>query len=322
MGLALDAGARARRRAGGEDRERLGRSGEGRGSASRRLGSAFLLAPYLRDTFMACGVISETFETGDHLGPLRGLPRRRDRGRPSEGGRGLRRARRGPRRAAGRLPLHPRLSGRAAPCFTVIAPRSAAPRSSSGTRSRLRPSEAVIKGGGTITHRHAVGHDHRPWYDRDARRRSAPLCGPPRRSWIPPAMLNPGVLIDHQRAVDRSAAVPLFATNIFPCRRHGHRTRLRRDGNHCSGQTDGIPPTSDRGRTAPSAVVPRSRARSSRLGCRPGSQPETSEETSSLARPPLSCKFNEPHTMVKDQPRLRISSARISKRHRSFIETT
>ena len=27
-------------------------------------------------------------------------------------------------------------------------------------------SEAVIDGGGTITHHHAVGRDHRPWYDR------------------------------------------------------------------------------------------------------------------------------------------------------------
>ena len=35
-------------------------------------------------------------------------------------------------------------------------------------------SEAVIEAGGTITHHHAVGRDHRPWYDRQ---RPAPVRG-------------------------------------------------------------------------------------------------------------------------------------------------
>ena len=34
-------------------------------------------------------------------------------------------------------------------------------------------SEALIEGGGTITHHHAVGRDHRPWYDRQ---RPAPFA--------------------------------------------------------------------------------------------------------------------------------------------------
>ena len=38
---------------------------------------AFLAAPYLRDTFVACGVLSRHLRDGDHLGPLRGLPRAR-----------------------------------------------------------------------------------------------------------------------------------------------------------------------------------------------------------------------------------------------------
>ena len=33
--------------------------------------------------------------------------------------------------------------------------------------------EAVIAGGGTITHHHAVGRDHRPWYDRQRPERLA-----------------------------------------------------------------------------------------------------------------------------------------------------
>ena len=31
----------------------------------------------------------------------------------------------------------------------------------------------MIEGGGTITHHHAVGRDHRPWYDRQ---RPAPFA--------------------------------------------------------------------------------------------------------------------------------------------------
>ena len=73
----------------------------------------------------------------DHLGPLRRLPRRGDR-TPRH------RSPRSRRRRDGRpvlvLPLHPRLSGRPGPYFTVLAPGpSRAARSSSGTRSR-RPS--------------------------------------------------------------------------------------------------------------------------------------------------------------------------------------
>ena len=57
-------------------------------------------------------------------------------------------------------------------------------------------SEALIAGGGTITHHHAVGRDHRPWYDRQ---RPAPFAAALRaaKSELDPAgILNPGVLLD------------------------------------------------------------------------------------------------------------------------------
>ena len=57
-------------------------------------------------------------------------------------------------------------------------------------------SEALIDGGGTITHHHAVGRDHRPWYDRQ---RPAPFAAALRAAKAeldPAGMLNPGVLID------------------------------------------------------------------------------------------------------------------------------
>ena len=33
-------------------------------------------------------------------------------------------------------------------------------------RGEGRAAEAILRAGGTITHHHAVGRDHRPWYDR------------------------------------------------------------------------------------------------------------------------------------------------------------
>src|ERR1700710_746745 len=47
------------------------------GGAAESWRGAFLLAPYLRDTFVACGVLSETFETAitwDRLGGVHGTP--------------------------------------------------------------------------------------------------------------------------------------------------------------------------------------------------------------------------------------------------------
>ncbi|MFZ3268094.1 MAG: FAD-linked oxidase C-terminal domain-containing protein, partial [Mycobacterium sp.] len=57
-------------------------------------------------------------------------------------------------------------------------------------------SEAITTHGGTITHHHAVGRDHRPWYDRQ---RPDPFAAAVRaaKSVLDPAgILNPGVLID------------------------------------------------------------------------------------------------------------------------------
>jgi len=54
----------------------------------------------------------------------------------------------------------------------------------------------VISAGGTITHHHAVGRDHRPWYDRQRPERFAEALRAAKRAVDPGAVLNPGVLID------------------------------------------------------------------------------------------------------------------------------
>jgi len=158
--------------------------------------SAFLLAPYLRDTFVACGVLSETFETAitwDRFEDFHATTMEAVRGKvaevcdaPAEG------------------PGSPRLSCRfthvypdgPAPYFTVMAPAVRGGEVEQWDEIKAAAAEAVIEGGGTITHHHAVGRDHRPWYDRQ---RPAPFAAALRAAKAeldPAGLLNPGVLID------------------------------------------------------------------------------------------------------------------------------
>ena len=56
--------------------------------------------------------------------------------------------------------------------------------------------DAVIANGGTVTHHHAVGRDHRPWYDRQRPPLFAAALRAAKASLDPHGLLNPGVLID------------------------------------------------------------------------------------------------------------------------------
>jgi alkyldihydroxyacetonephosphate synthase len=158
--------------------------------------SAFLLAPYLRDTFVACGVLSETFETAitwdrfeDFHATAMGAVRARVAevcGAPTEGA--------GAPRVSCRF-THVYPDG-PAPYFTVMAPAVRGGEVEQWDEIKAAAAEAVIEGGGTITHHHAVGRDHRPWYDRQ---RPAPFAAALRAAKAeldPAGMLNPGVLID------------------------------------------------------------------------------------------------------------------------------
>ncbi len=161
-------------------------SGPGRADAVGSWREAFLRAPYLRDTFVAIGVLSETFETAITWDRFEDFHASVLSATHGGGARGL-------RRGLGDLPLHPRLPGR--PRALLHDPRAGAPRRRAravGARSRRAASEAVLAGGGTITHHHAVGRDHRPWYDRQrpaAVRRGA--AGAPRPRSTRPARSTP-----------------------------------------------------------------------------------------------------------------------------------
>jgi alkyldihydroxyacetonephosphate synthase len=178
---------------GGEPHERRGES-EGMPNpvrsaepgAAGRWRDAFLRAPYLRDTLVAAGILAETFESAVTWDRLAGFVREvRERTEAALLGEG---------RVTCRL-THIYPDG-AAPYFTVLAPARRGVEVEQWDEVKDAASEAIVAAGGTITHHHAIGRDHRPWYDRQ---RPAPFADALRaaKSAVDPAgMLNPGVLID------------------------------------------------------------------------------------------------------------------------------
>jgi alkyldihydroxyacetonephosphate synthase len=61
---------------------------------------------------------------------------------------------------------------------------------------KIAASEALMKAGGTITHHHAVGRDHRRWYDQQRPELFAQALRAAKKALDPNGIFNPGVLID------------------------------------------------------------------------------------------------------------------------------
>ena len=59
-------------------------------------------------------------------------------------------------------------------------------------RDQGAASDAVLAAGGTITHHHAVGRDHRPWYDRQRPEPFAAALRAAKAALDPDGRLNPG----------------------------------------------------------------------------------------------------------------------------------
>jgi alkyldihydroxyacetonephosphate synthase len=160
---------------------------------------AFLFAPYLRDSLVACGVLSDTFETAitwdrfpDFHAEVMETARRavaKASGGPAEG--------RGSPRISCRF-THVYPDG-PAPYYTVLAQARRGDEVAQWDEIKAAVSDAVIDAGGTITHHHAVGRDHRPWYDRQRPEPFAEALRAAKAELDPKAILNPGVLIDPHR---------------------------------------------------------------------------------------------------------------------------
>jgi alkyldihydroxyacetonephosphate synthase len=81
-----------------------------------------------------------------------------------------------------------------APYFSVYAPGRWGSQVDQWDDIKAAVSDAVIDAGGTITHHHAVGRDHRRWYDRQRPDLFAAALGAAKRTLDPAGVLNPGVL--------------------------------------------------------------------------------------------------------------------------------
>ncbi len=151
--------------------------------------SAFVQAPYVRDTMVAAGVLSETFETAitwDRLEDFVAAVRERAEAAVAEAC--------GSGRVSCRF-THAYPDG-AAPYFTVLAPARRGAELEQWAIVKEAASEAILSAGGTITHHHAVGRDHRPWYDRQRPEPFAAALVAAKAALDPAGILNPGVLVD------------------------------------------------------------------------------------------------------------------------------
>jgi alkyldihydroxyacetonephosphate synthase len=150
---------------------------------------AFLRAPYLRDTLVAMGVLSDTFETAITWERFEAFHDQV-----------LAHTRAAVQRVCGGGSVTCRFThvypDGPAPYYTILAPTRHGAELEQWAEIKQAASDAVIDGGGTITHHHAVGRDHRPWYDRQRPDSFAAALRGAKASVDPAGALNPGVLID------------------------------------------------------------------------------------------------------------------------------
>jgi alkyldihydroxyacetonephosphate synthase len=150
----------------------------------------FLQMPYLRDVLLRCGVLSDTFETAITWERFPAF---------HEAVMGATREALGePCRVTCRF-THVYPDG-PAPYYTVIAPARRADHVAQWHEMKRAASDAIVAAGGTITHHHAVGRDHRPWYDEQRPDAFAAALRGAKAAVDPQGLLNPGVLIDADRA--------------------------------------------------------------------------------------------------------------------------
>jgi alkyldihydroxyacetonephosphate synthase len=150
--------------------------------------AAFLRGPHLRDAVVRLGLVAETFETAVtwdrfgqfHEGVLAAVRQAVDR---TCGG-GVVSC-----RFAYVYPDGP------APYYSVYAPGRPGQELEQWDEIKLAASEAILELGGTITHHHAVGRDHRRWYLREMPPLFTDALRGAKAELDPAGIMNPGVLM-------------------------------------------------------------------------------------------------------------------------------
>lgn len=163
------------------------------GDASERWKQSFLLAPYLRDEMLRYGVILETFETAvtwDRFAAFQeAVTGAAFEALQKHCGGGL---------ITWRF-THVYPDG-PAPYYTIVAPGRSGEEVAQWDAIKVAVSDAILSAGGTITHHHAVGKDHRPWYTQQRDPLFGRVLHQAKQSLDPAWILNPEVLIPPQDA--------------------------------------------------------------------------------------------------------------------------
>jgi alkyldihydroxyacetonephosphate synthase len=145
-------------------------------------------APYLRDKLLDSGLLVETLETA---ATWTALPTVYD---------AVRRALRESLSRSGRRPLimshvsHGYPTG-ASLYVTVLADRDDALPIQQWLTAKRAATDALLGAGGTLTHHHAVGADHRPWLEREIGPLGVEVLRAVKERLDPQAICNPGVLL-------------------------------------------------------------------------------------------------------------------------------
>lgn len=156
---------------------------------AERWRGAFFDAPYLQNVMVSLGMVADTFETActwDRFPELyAGVRAELSRAMKEVAGAGA---------ISCRL-THVYPDG-PAPYFTFVFPGGPGGLLGAWAEIKTAASETIARMGATITHHHAVGRLHRPWYDRERPEVFAEVLRAAKRTLDPRGILNPGVLID------------------------------------------------------------------------------------------------------------------------------
>jgi alkyldihydroxyacetonephosphate synthase len=150
---------------------------------------AFINAPYLLNSLVSMGVIADTFETAipwSGFGELhQALLKAGNEAMNEACGGGLMSC-----RLTHVYPDGP------APYYTFLAPGRPGHELQQWQAIKSAVSGVLIENGATITHHHAVGRSHKPWYKKQRPDLFASVLRAAKEDLDPQLILNPGVLID------------------------------------------------------------------------------------------------------------------------------
>jgi len=164
-------------------------SAAGKEGAAGAWRQAFLQAPYLRDTLVSMSVIAETFETAitwDRFPDFH----RQVMARTADAVKRVCGAGSVACRFTHVYPDGPALY------YSILAPARRGSELEQWAEIKTAAADTLSALGGTITHHHAVGRDHRPWYDRQRPELFARALAAVKRELDPAGTLNPGILLD------------------------------------------------------------------------------------------------------------------------------